>query len=315
MAMNLEGHRIRIPFMQELTRRAFTLGAAAAGSAALQIGAQPARGLPIICLFSKPLIKIHYADLGGVLRDLGFAGCDLTVRPGGHVEPALAPADLYRAIEAIRAESVEVPMITTAFVSASDPTLPSVLAICGAARMKVPYFKLGYWQYGPKDDVMARIAQVRQDAAGLAAQARAYGMVAGFHNHSGNYVGESVWDTRAVIDDLDPQWIGYYFDPLHATVEGGDAGWNIAMRMAMPRIKMVALKDFYWEKTNGKWAVRVCPMGEGMVDWPRVFGMLAAANYTGPLSIHIEYEPADVLTAATRDLAFVKKQVDAAWNA
>jgi L-ribulose-5-phosphate 3-epimerase len=266
----------------------------------------------LICLFSKHLSQIHYADLGGVLKDLGFAGCDLTVRPGGHVEPALSAADLYRAVEAIRAEGVEVPMITTAFVSAADPTLLNVLALCGRDRMKVPYFKLGYWNYRPGDNIETRIADVRRDVAGLVSAARAYGMVAGFHNHSGNYVGEAVWDARAIIEGQDPNWIGYYFDPCHATAEGGEAGWNIAMRMALPRIKMVALKDFYWEKANGKWSMRMCPIGEGMVNWTQVFALLASAHFTGPLSLHLEYQPAD-MAAIARDLAFVKKQVAAAY--
>ena len=91
-----------------LTRRAFTLGGTGLG-AALQIPAQPPHPAPIICLFSKYLVKLHYSEFGGVLRDLGFAGCDLTVRPGGHVEPALSAADLYRAVEAIRGEGVESP--------------------------------------------------------------------------------------------------------------------------------------------------------------------------------------------------------------
>lgn len=291
----------------DITRRAFAI----AGGAALQLAAQTPRATPAICLFSKPLVKIHYADLGDVLKDLGFAGCDLTVRPGGHVEPALAPADLYRAIEAIRASGVDVPMITTAFVSPSDPTLRSVLIIAG--RMKVPYFKLGYWRYRPGDNIEARIAEVRRDVAGLAAYARAYGMAAGFHNHSGDYVGEAVWDARAVIGDMDPNLVGYYFDPCHATAEGGEAGWNIAMRLVLPRTKMVALKDFYWAKDNGKWTMRMCPMGEGMVNWPEVFALLASAHFTGPLSLHVEYEPADMLAAMARDLAFVKKHVAAAY--
>src|SRR5579862_7772089 len=196
--------------MERLTRRAFTMGSAAA----LQVAAQSPRPLPTICLFSKHLPKIHYAELGGVLKDLGFAGCDLTVCPGGHVEPALAPADLYRAIEAIRAEGVEVPMITTAFVNAADPSLRSVLAIAG--RMKVPYFKLGYWPYRPNDNIEARVAEVRRDVLGLVIQGRTYGMAAGFHNHSGSNVGEAVWDTRSIIEGMDPAWIGYYFDPCHA---------------------------------------------------------------------------------------------------
>ena len=280
---------------------------------ALQIPAETPRPVPIICLFSKCLAKLHYSELGGVLRDLGFAGCDLTVRPGGHVEPALSAADLYRAVESIRGEGVEIPMITTAFTSSSDPTMPNVLALCGRDRMKVPYFKLGYWNYRPADNIETRIAEVRRDVSGLVSAARAYGMVAGFHNHSGNYVGEAVWDGRAVLEGQDPNWIGYYFDPCHATAEGGEAGWNIALRMALPRIKMVALKDFYWEKANGKWTMRMCPIGEGMVRWPEVFALLASARFSGPLSLHLEYEPVDMKDIA-RDFAFVKKQVAAAFG-
>lgn len=291
-----------------LSRREFTIGAAAA----LQASAQPPKTIPTICLFSKHLPKIHYSELGGVLKDLGFAGCDLTVRPGGHVEPTLAAADLYRAIESIRAEGVEVPLITTALVTAADSTARPIVAIAG--RMKVPYFKLGYWPYRPADNIEARIAEVRRDVAGLVALAHAYGMTAGFHNHSGNYVGEAVWDTRAIIGDMDTHWIGYYFDPCHATAEGGEAGWNIGMRLALSRLKMVALKDFYWEKQKGRWQVKWCPMGEGMVNWPRVFSAFAGARFSGPISLHVEYEPADEMAAIARDLEFIKKQVKAAYG-
>src|ERR1019366_7298344 len=133
-----------------LTRRAFTLGGATLGAqlqgtlrATPQVPAEAPRPAPTICLFSKHLSTIHYAELGGVLPG----------PPGGHVEPALSAADLYRAVEAIRAEGVEVPMITTAFVNAADPTLPNVLDLCGRDRMKVPYFKLGYWNYRPGDNI------------------------------------------------------------------------------------------------------------------------------------------------------------------
>jgi sugar phosphate isomerase/epimerase len=298
--------------MNQMTRRDLARAAGLAAAAALQAPAQPPRTTPTICLFSKHLAKIHYSALGGVLKDLGFAGCDLTVRPGGHVEPSLAAADLYRAIEAIRAEDVDVPMITTALVSAADPTAVGVLAISG--RLKVPYFKLGYWHYRPSDRIEARIGEVRSAVTGLVAMGRAYGMAAGFHNHSGAYVGEAVWDTRAIIGDMDPRWIGYYFDPCHATAEGGEAGWNIAMRLALPRLKMAALKDFYWAKVNGQWTMRMCPIGEGMVNWPQVFGMLSAARFTGPISLHLEYDPPDMISAIARDLAFVKKHVAAAYE-
>ena len=127
-------------------------------------------------------------------------------------------------------------------------------------------------------------------------------------------MGEAVWDARAIIGDMDPRWIGYYFDPCHATAEGGLGGWSIALRMVLPRLKMVALKDFYWDKTGGKWNMKMCPLGEGMVDWTRVFSMLAAARFSGPVSLHVEYELVDMPAAIARDHAFAKKHIDAAYR-
>lgn len=287
---------------------------AVAAASAAQAGETPPKAAPsrpTICLFSKHVQKVGYAELGPILRDLGFEGCDLTVRAGGHVLPEKANVDLLRAIETIRGAGVEVPMITTDLVSMTQMTAVPVIGIAG--QMKVPYFKLGYWRY-KANDIETMIASVRRDVAGLVALGRQYGMTAGYHNHSGDYVGEAVWDTRAIIGDMDPRWIGYYFDPCHATAEGGVAGWNISLRMAMPRLKMLAVKDFYWEKTGGKWKMRMCPLGEGMVDWPKVFSMLAAARFAGPISLHMEYKPADELRAISNDLAFLKKQVAAAYG-
>src|SRR5215470_15379858 len=120
-----------------LTRRELMAGAAGAWAQA-KFTPPPAktRTAPMICLFSKHVAKLHYSELGPVLRDLGFEGCDLTVRPGGHVLPEKAPADLFRAIESIRGDGVEVPMVTTAFTSAADPWARTVIAIAGG--MGVP---------------------------------------------------------------------------------------------------------------------------------------------------------------------------------
>jgi sugar phosphate isomerase/epimerase len=257
---------------------------------------------------------VHYSELGGVLSDLGVDGCDLTVRPGGHVEPALSAADMYRAVEAIRGEHIEIPMISTAFVNPSDPTMPNVLALCGGKRMKVPFFVIGNFPYGPGGDINAHIAQVRRDVAGLISFGRAYEMSVAFPNRSGNFVGEAIWDAHAVMGDFDAASIGYYFDLCEATIEGGDAGWNIALRLIERRLKAVAVQDFAWAKVNGKWMPQRCPLGEGMVDWPQALTMLAAANFTGPLSLHVEYGQTGELSAIGRDLAYLKKQVAAAYG-
>ena len=90
--------------------------------------------------------------------------------------------------------------------------------------------------------------------------------------------------------------------------EGGGAGWKVALNLAAPRLKMVAIKDCYWEKNpRGGWRERFCPLGEGMVDWKYFFGALAKSGFRGPLSLHIEYEAPDPLEAAGKDLEFLNR--------
>jgi sugar phosphate isomerase/epimerase len=288
-----------------MTRRNFLSVAAVA-----PLAAQKPASRPTICFFSKHLPELKWGALGRALREAGFGGVDLTVRRAGHVLPERAAEDLPRAVEEIRAGGIDVPMITTELTSASDPTARPILST--AARLRIPFFKLGYWRYGSEDPEKT-VKQAQADARGLAALAAEYGITAGFHNHAGR-VGLAGWDGKAVLQDLDPKWIGYYYDAQNATQEGAVAGWEVALRLALPRLKMAACKDFYWAKTNGKWAPVECALGEGMVNWSKVFALLASVRFTGPLSIHQEYTPADRLTAARKDLEFVKQQLQTGFG-
>lgn len=285
-------------------------GLALTGAAGLARG-ETAPNRPALCLFSKHLPKLNYSELAHTVKQIGFDGVDLTVRPEGHVLPERVPEDLPKALDTLRGAGLSVPMITTDLTSTSDPAARPTIET--AARLGVPRFKLGYWHYDDRQSIDARIAEVRLDVTDLVALAADNGVTAGFHNHSGNYVGAAVWDIRAIIGDMDAKSIGYYFDPCHATAEGGEGGWKIALRMALARIQMVAIKDFYWEKRRGKWEMRMCPLGQGMVRWPEFFATLAGARFQGPISMHAEYEPVEIADLAS-DFAFLKKQVEAAYR-
>lgn len=62
---------------------------------------------------------------------------------------------------------------------------------------------------------------------------------------------------------------------------------------------MVACKDFFWEKKHGTWKATLCPLGQGMVNYPKFFRMLAASGFSGPISLHVEYR-IDAPTATQR---------------
>ena len=87
------------------------------------------------------------------------------------------------------------------------------------------------------------------------------------------------------------------------------------LNLVVPRVKMIAIKDFFWEQTAKGWRQRHCPLGEGMVDWTTFLGTLAQHGFHGPLSLHLEYEIAgatpaqrhdNTLRAVERDFTFLK---------
>jgi len=266
----------------------------------------------LFCLFSKPLPELGWDDLGRVVKETGFDGVDLTVRPKGHVLPERAAQDLPRALDAIRSHGVAVPMITTDLTSADVPHARPLLE--AAARGGVRWFKAGYWQY-QSSDVRGELTQVGRALAGLASLARDCGIEMGFHNHEG-YVGAALWDIAPAIDNLKARWAGYYFDPRHAVAEGGGGAWKAATHLVMPRLKMLAIKDCVWQKASDGWHIENCPLGEGLVDWTWFASTLRATEFRGPISIHLEYEIPGAtaaeridatLAAARRDLAFARR--------
>jgi sugar phosphate isomerase/epimerase len=270
------------------------------------------RTSPAVCLYSQHLIKIEYEALGMVLRDLGFDGCDLAVIPGSHVPPEKAGSDLMRAIEACSGVGLEVPLLTTAITNAADPSGRMVLSIAGF--MGIPIFRPGYWHYGNATDSEGRQLEVQREMMGLASVARAYNVAMAVHNMTGN-VGANLFEFNAMLRGVDPRWVGYDFDPGYAAESGGLEGGNTALRLAIPRLKAVTVKDFSWSKDGGSWKATPCPLGEGMVDWKTFFVALAKARYTGPITIEMKYQPKDDLGAIRKDLEFVRKQLASAWAA
>ena len=313
--------------MTTWTRRQFVRATAAAGAVAgglvsrhLDTHAASAGFRGTLCLFSKHLPSLEAQPLARAVKSLGFAGIDLTVRPGGHVAPERAAEDLPRFLKAVRDEGVAVPMITTGLVSSSEATARPILATAGAHG--VALFKPGYYRYAFAD-VRQELATAAAALRGLAELGAQCGVALGFHNHAG-YIGGTVWDVVPIIDALDPRWAGYYFDVRHAVVEGGDGGWRSALNAVAPRLKMIAVKDFFWEKGPKGWQQRNCPLGEGMVDGKAFYAALARSSFAGPVSLHLEYEipgatavakQEATLAAAARDLAVLKAGLAEAYGA
>lgn len=267
-----------------LTRRQWLAGAVAAAGRAT---AQPrVRTGPLICLNSRILPDVEYPDLAPILNGMGFDGCDLSVQRGGTVQPEQIAVDLVRAIETMQGRGLEVPVMTTDFLSPVEPWARNVIYVGGGSG--VPLFRGGYWRVPA-----ARLIDMKSQIAGMAALGRSYNMVMGVPNSAG----------AAVLSDLDTHWAGYDFDPSQATAD-------LPIEAAVPRIKMVILRDA--RRQNG--SLMPCPLGEGLVDWAKFFGALAGAKYSGPLTLQSDYAAANRVDAIRRDLEFARTQLNAAYQ-
>ncbi len=272
-----------------ISRRGF-IGAAAVAAGLAVSGAHTQGGnmkKPSVCAFSKHLQFLDWAALGKTGKALGLDGIDLTVREGGHVVPDKVAADLPRAVEAIRAEGLDVPMITTRLNDGGDPNARPILE--AAAKAGIRYFRIGGLTYGKSGNPLEQLGKFTDGLRSLAQLAGEYGLTAGYHNHSGyNQVGAAIWDLHRMITDVGSERLGSNFDVGHAVVEGAYGAWQVNARLIAPHVRMMAVKDFVWDKDRPKWA----PLGEGIVKFADCFAIMREAGFAGPVSIHFEYKTA-----------------------
>jgi L-ribulose-5-phosphate 3-epimerase len=280
-----------------------------------------------LCLFSKAVPQLSWSELAQAAKQAGFGGIDLTVRSEGHVLPDRAAVDLPKAVAAIRAEGLEVPMITTELRDADDPIADTILRT--AKDLSISYVKPGYYYYKLADVLKERDEAGRRFRS-LVALAAKYEIQVGYHNHV-NYVGAPIWDMAQVIEPLDPRWCGFYFDLGHCWIDGSASGWEIASHLVIPRLKMIAVKDFRWkEQSPHRLEAVTCKMGEGMVPWSEFFKILAKSDFHGPISLHEEYlipgvaddqgrslsraTVPQVMAAAKENLDYLKSLLHAAYS-
>jgi L-ribulose-5-phosphate 3-epimerase len=308
-------HSERYQTAVPLSRRRFLAASAGALSTASRLPAAPLSNR--ICLFTDHLAGFELAEVARMLKQLGVAGPDLTVRKGGLVNPANAEQELPRAREIFHAAGLSIPMITTGILSAREPGTRPLLE--AAVRAGIRFYKPGYFRYPDMTRWQETLEQTGRELEELGRLGRELGIQAGLHNHAGPNVGGAVWDGWQILQRVDPS-IGFYFDPAQASIEGAENAWELNFRRVSGRLKMIAIKDYVWEKTGDRWKTKWVPLGQGMVRWERVLSVLQAAEWPGPISLHIEYKPGGntkterydrSMEAAARDLAFLRKGLPA----
>ncbi|QMW05869.1 sugar phosphate isomerase/epimerase family protein [Spirosoma foliorum] len=242
--------------------------------------------LPDIHIFSKHLQFLNYTDMADAAASMGFDGVDLTVRPDGHVVPERVEDDLPKAVDALKKAGLPPKLMTTAVGDATNPTDRQLLET--AAKLGYKAYRMKWYAYDDKRSMPDSILQFQNQLQALGELNKRLNLVGCYQNHAGLLVGASIWELWEILKKANPQYMGIQYDIRHATVEGGTS-WPNGVRLLLPQIKTIPIKDFRWEKKGSQWIVQDVPLGEGMVDFKTYFQLLKKANLQVPVSLHIEY--------------------------
>lgn len=309
------------------SRRKFIKQSAVAGSAMflpinslaknLLAGTQPVDDELKVFIFSKHLQFLDYKNMSEAAKEMGFDGVDLTVRPNGHVLPEKVEEDLPKSTEAMKSLGLLPKMLSTNISDANDPVQKKMLET--ASKLGYQYYRTDWFKYSEGKDILETVEYAKNQLIGLAVLNQKLGISAGYHNHSGHYYGSGIWDLYQAINKLLPEHVGSQYDIMHATVEGGK-NWEIGFHLIKPYINTLVVKDFVWQKKDGRWEPFFTPLGEGMVNIARFFQLLKKYKINVPLSIHVEYDLGgaenganptikhkEVFKRIKKDLEFVRK--------
>lgn len=241
-----------------------------------------------LCAFTKCLQFLNFDRIAGELARMGFDGADITVRPGGQIEPENVKTELPKAVKTLQKSGVEIPMIVTAVTDVDNPVEVTTLQV--AADAGIRYYRMGWLAYDFKKTIQQNLDEYKTRFEKLARLNEKLGIHGGYQNHSGLHIGAPVWDLYDLVKDVNPAFLGVQYDIRHAVTEAGYS-WILGMKRVEPWIRTICIKDFVWGKdASGKWKHRNVPLGEGMVNFDEFLKEYNTLKVEAPISIHFEYD-------------------------
>ena len=250
-------------------------------------------------VFTKPWRK-PIPELATFVRELGFDGIELPVRPGYQVEPERVDQDLLPASRQLAACDVRI-------TSVAGPADERTIAACAEAgvpliRVMVPI--------PPERSYREEETRLQREFERLIPHLDRYNIRIGVQNHSDRFVSNAS-GLRNFLAPFDPRHVCAVWDPAHCALDGEIP--DLAIDIVWPHLGMVNLKNVYWRRTNGPEADMASyehywtSGRQGLCSWPTVVDLLQQRGYAGTVCLPAEYTDelaVDRLIAA--DLAFAQ---------
>jgi sugar phosphate isomerase/epimerase len=298
------------------TRRDFlktaSLGAGALASAMVPppgaSSAEPS-GHITFAVFTKHLLGQSPDRLADILAEAGVTAIEAPIRPKGHVEPERVVDELPKFVETLRKRGIEIAVLASG-INAVTKEQHTEEVLRTARALGIKRFRMDWYRYDLRQPIWEQLEGFKPKLRDLVDLSRDVGILPCYQNHSGNnLVGAPVWDMAMLMRPYKPAELAWCFDIMHATIEGS-LSWPIEVNLVRDRLAVAVFKNFVWSGKGHKDA----PLGEGVVGKEYV-AMLKRFNYSGPVTLHVEYLEGEVrdegyasraIAATKRDLAVLK---------
>ena len=251
-------------------------------------------------VFTKPWREMPLADLADFIREFGFDGIELPVRPGYQVPPEDVPKGLPEAAKVFSDHGVKIGSI-------AGPTDETAIAACAEAG--VPIIRVCV-EITQEKDYLSAIADIQRGWDEIVPILDKHKVMLGVQNHCSRCIANAM-QLRHALEPYDPKNICAVWDAAHNALEGEQV--DIALDTVWSDLGLVNLKNGYWRRTSGpeavvaQWRVYWTTGRQGRADWGWVIRELKKRGYRGDLCLSAEYSDHDrVNELIADDIAFAR---------
>jgi len=250
-------------------------------------------------VFTKPW-KMPLPELGKFVKDMGFDGIELPVRPEYQVEPESVAKGLPEAAKILADCGVKIESI-------AGPTDEATIEACGKAG--VPIIRICE-SISKEENYLDAEDSLQMKYDNLVPILDRYGVTLGIQNHCNRFVPNAMC-LKSLIGGYNSKHVAAVWDAAHNALNGEDL--DLAIDIIYPQICMVNLKNGYWKRQTGpeaevaKWKVYWTSGRQGLASWPLVAQELKKRDWFGVLCLTAEYSDHDSVDRLIKeDLALAK---------
>lgn len=233
-------------------------------------------------VFTKPWPDKPLDALAKFIKNLGFDGVELPVRPGYQVTPETVAKGLPEAARIFKDNGVKIGSI-------SGPLDEPTFAACAAAGVPINRICVGI----PRDKpYLAAVEDYWRSWDALLPAIDRTGVAIGVQNHCGRYIA-SAMQTWHIVAHYNPRQVCAVLDVAHTALDGEPI--DLAIDIVWSHLRMVNFKNAYWrqatppEAVSAQWHVYWTSGRHGLANWPQAAIELKNRNFRGDLCFTAEY--------------------------